>query len=445
MRRGIVALSVAAGRNKCCSPASSVLRVVTFQIFLLVAACSSFQPACSCTTLRRNVHQASNSNQKHHQLADVQGRETSRKSHVHDSLSDCKIAIETKALLGEKQHESWEAMRKQLADYCDQYGDCNVPNKWPDNKELRNWVRTQRMQKKNFYRGLYASITKERIASLDSMGFSWNPKKDSWEAMRKQLAEYCDQYGNCNVPKTWPDNKSLGKWVLTQRKQKKNFDQALHASITKERIASLDSLGFSWNSQKESWEAMRKQLADYCNQYGDCKVPSKWSDNKELRNWVRTQRMQKKKFDRGLYASITKERIASLDSMGFSWNSKEESWEAMRKQLAEYCDQYGDCKVPTRWPDNRALGQWVSMQRMLKKKFDRGLHASITKERIASLDSMGFSWNPKEASWEPMRKQLADYCSQYGDCNVPNQWPDNKKLRNWVGVGTQRNQKRKFD
>jgi uncharacterized membrane protein YjdF len=392
MRRGIVALSVAAGRNKCCSPASSVLRVVTFQIFLLVAACSSFQPACSCTTLRRNVHQASNSNQKHHQLADVQGRETSRKSHVHDSLSDCKIAIETKALLGEKQHESWEAMRKQLADYCSQYGDCNVPSKWPDNKELQNWVATQRRQKKKFDQALYASMTKERIASLDSMGFSWTSQERSWEAMRKQLAEYCNQYGDCNVPQTWPDNKSLGRWVSRQRHQRMRFDQGLHAKITKECIASLDSIGFSWNSKEASWEAMRKQLADYCSQYGDCNVPNKWPDNKELRDWVATQRKQKNKFDRGLYASITKERIASLDSMGFSWNSQEASWEAMRKQLADYCSQYGDCNVPNKWPDNKELRNWVGTQRNQKRKFDQGLHANITKERIMALESMGFVW-----------------------------------------------------
>jgi hypothetical protein len=382
-------------------------------------------------------------NQKHHQLADVQGRETSRKSHVHDSLSDCKIASETKALLGEKQHESWEAMRKQLADYRDQYGNCNVPAGWPDNKSLGRWVSRQRMQKKKFDRGLHASITKERIASLDSMGFSWNPLEESWEAMRKQLAEYCDQYGDCNVAHKWPDNKSLGNWVSMQRYYRIKFDQGLYASITTERITRLDSMGFSWNQLDETWEAMRKQLAEYCDQYGDCNVPQKWPDNRALGNWVSMQRSHRMKFDQALHASITKERIASLDSMGFSWNSKEESWEAMRKQLAEYCDQYGDCNVPAGWLDNKSLGRWVSMQRMQKKKFDRGLHAKITKERIASLDSMGFSWNSQEESWEAMRKQLADYCNQYGDCNVPQTWPDNKELGRWVS--RQRHHRMKFD
>jgi dephospho-CoA kinase len=78
--------------------------------------------------------------------------------------------------------------------------------------------------------------------------------------------------------------------------------------------------------------------------------------------------------------------------MGFSWNPKEESWEAMRKQLVKYCDQYGDCKVPKKWPDNRALGHWVGTQRKEKKKLDQGLHARITKERIMALESMGFVW-----------------------------------------------------
>jgi hypothetical protein len=168
MRRGIVALYEAAGRNKCCRPASSILSPIIFQRFCLIATCSSLQPACnSTTTLRRHVYRASTSNQQHHQLADVQGRETSRQYHVHHSLSDCKRPTETKDLFEEKQEESWGAIRKQLADYCDQYGDCNVPAGWPDNRVLGQWVATQRKEKNKLDQGLYASITKERIASLD--------------------------------------------------------------------------------------------------------------------------------------------------------------------------------------------------------------------------------------------------------------------------------------
>ncbi len=146
-----------------------------------------------------------------------------------------------------------------------------------------------------------------------------------------------------------------------KRDQKMKFERALHTYITKERITELDSMGFSWNPREESWEAMRKELADYRSHFGDCKVPNKWLDNKELGNWVKVQRTEKRKFDQGLCAStrITKERITALDSMGFSWNPTKESWEAMRKQLADYESHFGDCNVPTNWPDNKGLATWV--------------------------------------------------------------------------------------
>jgi hypothetical protein len=64
----------------------------------------------------------------------------------------------------------------------------------------------------------------------------------------------------------------------------------------------------------------------------------------------------------------------------------------MRKQLAEYCDQYDDCNVPHRWPDNRAPGKLVSWQRNQRMKFDQDLNATMTKERVTALESMGFVW-----------------------------------------------------
>ena len=97
---------------------------------------------------------------------------------------------------------------------------------------------------------------------------------------------------------------------------------------------------------------------------------------------------------------ITKERIETLDLMKFSCPLQDESWEAMRKQLADYRDQYGDCNVPQKWPNSKQLANWVSKQRSEKRKFDQGLHAKITKVRIAALDSMDFSWNPLDDSWE---------------------------------------------
>ena len=52
---------------------------------------------------------------------------------------------------------------------------------------------------------------------------------------------------DCNIPKEWPENKSLGAWVSTQRKGYKAMLAGERSSMTPERQMALDSIGFTWN------------------------------------------------------------------------------------------------------------------------------------------------------------------------------------------------------
>lgn len=50
---------------------------------------------------------------------------------------------------------------------------CNVPQKYRDNRKLGRWVNKQRKKKKNPAK--YGALTAEQVADLDSLGFAWNP------------------------------------------------------------------------------------------------------------------------------------------------------------------------------------------------------------------------------------------------------------------------------
>ncbi|MCK5876391.1 MAG: helicase associated domain-containing protein, partial [Candidatus Marithrix sp.] len=54
--------------------------------------------------------------------------------------------------------------------YKDKYGDCKVPNRYYENKQLGNWVSRQRRAKKE------RKLSEERIQRLDAIGFVWNLK-----------------------------------------------------------------------------------------------------------------------------------------------------------------------------------------------------------------------------------------------------------------------------
>jgi len=65
---------------------------------------------------------------------------------------------------------SWEERFEQLVAYREQHGHCNVPQHWPENKQLGKWVNTQRTQLKR------RKMLAERKHKLDEIGFSWDTK-----------------------------------------------------------------------------------------------------------------------------------------------------------------------------------------------------------------------------------------------------------------------------
>ena len=66
--------------------------------------------------------------------------------------------------------EFWEAQFRKILAYKKEHGDCLVPNTWQD-KQLVNWVGTQRRSKKS------GKLDPNKIKRLDEIGFVWDTKK----------------------------------------------------------------------------------------------------------------------------------------------------------------------------------------------------------------------------------------------------------------------------
>jgi len=104
----------------------------------------------------------------------------------------------------------WKQMYQELVDYHRVHGDCNVPQKYSDNRKLASWVTTQRsLQKKG-------KLEIPKLEKLQELGFSWDPIENYWNQMYQRLVAYKEQHGNCNVPDKWVENPSLGTWVGSQ-------------------------------------------------------------------------------------------------------------------------------------------------------------------------------------------------------------------------------------
>ena len=71
----------------------------------------------------------------------------------------------------------WQKRLKELKRYKTENGHCLVPQKYPSNQQLANWVKQQRTHYRFLQQGKYSSLTDERLFLLDSIGFVWKTKK----------------------------------------------------------------------------------------------------------------------------------------------------------------------------------------------------------------------------------------------------------------------------
>ena len=175
-------------------------------------------------------------------------------------------------------------------------------------------------------------IDKERIASLNALGFDWSVRlreqtaaQKSFEQRIADLKAYKEKHGHVNVKKS--EDKSLNNFCNNTRRARNNPEKST-MTLTDERIASLNALGFEWNlnsdtkekhmKQRKSFEQRIEDLKAYKEEHGHVNV--KRSENKSLYGFcfsIRYARINPEKST----TLINEERIASLDALGFDWRT----------------------------------------------------------------------------------------------------------------------------
>ena len=281
-------------------------------------------------------------------------------------------------LLATKCSDAWDLRYKELVDYKDEHGDCNVPQ---SQGSLGHWVDRQRQLYKN------GKLSQERIDRLESTGFVWDPQEQEWLGRFEELTNYKAENSDCNVPRK---QGSLGAWVDNQRTFYKN------GKLSQERLDLLESIGFSWEPIDEAWMTHFDELVDFKNENGHCSVPKVQGP---LGVWVTNQRQSIKK------GKLSQERIDLLESIGFEWVLRErtvtklpwkldEQWKTKYTELVQYLVEHGTCNVPRNYG---SLGPWVSNQRTSFK------NGSMLQFRTEYLDSIGFVWTTKRVGneWHP--------------------------------------------
>jgi hypothetical protein len=110
--------------------------------------------------------------------------------------------------------------------------------------------------------------------------------------------------------------------VKRQRYQYKLKTEGKRSTLSDERIRLLNKIGFIYNSHDVVWEERLQELILFKQIHGHCIVPSNYQPNVQLAIWTKRQRRQYKKFQEGSSSSMTTERIAKLEAIGFVWDCR---------------------------------------------------------------------------------------------------------------------------
>jgi Helicase associated domain len=159
----------------------------------------------------------------------------------------------------------------------------------------------------------------------------------------------------------------------------------------------LNDVGFVWNAQEESWHRHFTLLCKYHGEFGHCHVSVNDPNYPKLGHWVKEQRRHYGLMLRSKPSHMNLDRCNKLSALNFCYDAHKSTWHQRLAELEEFKRVNGHCVVPSN-AANAKLAIWVHHQRRQYRKLLTGKLSHLTSERLTALESIGFSWLPREQS-----------------------------------------------
>ena len=329
-----------------------------------------------------------------------------------------------------REIKSFEQRIEDLRLYKEKHGHIHVESR--EDKSLYKFCKNMRYARKYPGKQLY-KLDNDRIAKLDTLGIDWSvnerragkksfeqrttepanasgvrkmeseveveevPKqkrtRKSFEQRIEDLRAYKEKHGHTNVRGS--EDMSLHDFCGKMRHARNNPGKS-DMLINEERIAILDTLGFDWTVTE--WQAVKTfeqritDLRAYKEKNGHVNV--KGNEDMSLYNFCKHNRYARNNPEKG-QMTLSDDKIASLDALGFTWNSKPniKSFEQRIDDLRAYKEKHGHMKVKQKEDKSRA--DFCKRMRQAHKNPGKS-RAALSDDRIASMDALGFDWGVRE-------------------------------------------------
>eukprot|EP00804_Cyclotella_cryptica_P031119 CCRYP_011732-RA/>CCRYP_011732-RA protein AED:0.03 eAED:0.03 QI:459/1/1/1/0.66/0.5/4/77/1122 len=251
--------------------------------------------------------------------------------------------------------------------------------------------------------------------ALDSIGFDWDPRTSRWNMMYEELKAFKAEHGTTLVPHA---NFGLGSWVKRQQVQFTLYRSGSKSELTEDRVRLLNDLGFVWSRRSNTWNENFQRLKRWSEEHGSCHIPDGIDDPElvALSKWVADQRVHykrhiaedemnggdisdeitTKKKSKKKVPKLCPEKINALKGIGFEFDARDAKWLQKLDVLLHYKKKHGDFFVPSNYPDDPTLSNWVASQRQQYKLYKKGSKSHMTERRLKILTEAGFPFSSKE-------------------------------------------------
>ena len=295
-------------------------------------------------------------------------------------------------------------------------------------------------------------------------GRSYRPTK-KWEEMFCMLEESLRKGTGEHL-----EDGKLKQWMKDQSYKYKLFQENKPSSMNEEKVQRLLAIGFDFQSAniqpvasqdpgispasknppriQKRWQESCDKLKAYMEAHnGSWEIDPEDHENARLREWIKDQQLEYRKWSEGQDALMTDEKVKELETIGFQFAHVK--WDDRIEQLKEYKKQNGDFAGV--FDKDTELGKWVRLVRRQCKTFletnkpTRDLNA----QRLEQLQAIGFDPTQRpvklekvdDADWESKFVELQEYKKVHLSCNVTRS-DEHLELFNWINQ--QRNEYRKL-
>ena len=348
--------------------------------------------------------------------------------------------------------DAWSQQLENLQRYQKRHGDTDVPLQYYLNPKLGLWVEMQRRAYKDHLLGRPTSLTKGRVNLLEELGFGVTVRQDAaeeqeWERMLNGLRRHREMHDDTEISNGYGANSTLGDWVDSQQEDYFKMRRGEASDMTEGRAKLLEEQGLSLKvkcklirpKKEERWWLRLEELRQFREEHGTTTMPRKFPLNQGLADWVNNQRFAHRRMVSGKSSTMTLERAKKLEDLGFKWALRGSSsslhntkWFQRCLELKQFKSEFGHTNVPQNYKPNLTLAFWINVQRVQRRKLDKGEQTSLSEERVKALDELGFVWYSRDQRWNNRITELKLYKASNGDCNVPQKFKEMPGLGDWV-------------